>query len=473
MKKLKLLTLIQRKHSMTYHSNENNKNAKNKEKRHLDFWTWCEIALYQFHSPIKVAFLITGLFLSKILLDWLIRSEVLSWANTLINALTGIFGIGKIYFAEYLLTLAVALVVLAFFTKPIDIKQAEKSIKELNIPDSTGNNTPIFIVNKHYKFRSKLRQMIFLGNGTIEDDFRKNDNLLRLGSKMGCYITGVESYGRRNNKLRITYRTVENTEVLEWKNEYLSDKDFELVVGEKLNDELLRINLDEAVHMLIAGSTGSGKSVLLALLLMQSLKKGAKVTIAELGKRGIDWVKWKKLDNCQVISNSKTFKDFFENTLFDEAERRGKLLGSYGCTNISEFNAKIDNGEITDQSKLNRWIVALDEAAQVYLPSRDKDQEEILKPIRSEMDKLVRTYRYCGIHLIIATQIPSSQVLTQDVRYLTNFRVCGVSTGELSKMTIGSEEAASIKQKGRFCTNYGDYFRGFLFRSDELPKYLS
>lgn len=430
-----------------------------------------KIALYQFRSPAKVLFLIVGLTASKLLLNYLIGSEILSRLNIPFNTIVGFFGVGHLYLVEYFVAIFVATIVILIFTKPIDVKFAEKSLRQLDIPDKSGNNTPIFILNKRYKFKSKLRQILFFSNGATLDDFKNNDNLMRLGSKMSCFISGVETCGRKNDKLRVLYRKVDSNSIVKWENSYLSDKDFELVLGQKATGDFAYTNLNSSAHLLIAGSTGSGKSVLLSSLLMQSIRKGAKVVIAEFSKRGVDWTYWKNLKNCDVFTNPKDFSDFFAKEIVSEVEYRANLLTTSGCKNISEYNTKVDNGEI-DGHKLNRLIIALDEAGQVYISSRNKEQEELLKPIREAMDKLVREYRFCGIHLMIATQIPSSQIFSHEIRYLTDLKICGISTKLLSEMVVDTDEAASIKQKGRFCTNNGENFQGFLLReADTLAEF--
>ena len=74
---------------------------------------------------------------------------------------------------------------------------------------------------------------------------------------------------------------------LPWKEEYRSDQDFELLLGESLLGSV-SVDLAKIPHILIGGSTGSGKSVLLKLILMQCAEKGAAVYIADF-KGGVDF----------------------------------------------------------------------------------------------------------------------------------------------------------------------------------------
>ena len=81
--------------------------------------------------------------------------------------------------------------------------------------------------------------------------------------------------------------------LLPWKDKYLSPDNFVLVLGESLTGPVT-VNLTNIPHILLVGSTGSGKSVLLKLLLMQALRKGAEVYIADF-KGGVDFPKvWRQ-----------------------------------------------------------------------------------------------------------------------------------------------------------------------------------
>ena len=88
----------------------------------------------------------------------------------------------------------------------------------------------------------------------------------------------------------------ENKDMLLWKDEYLSDKDFEFVLGESYFGSE-SINISGTPHILIGGASGSGKSKLLKSILMQAKKKEAIVILADM-KGGVDYPtiwhkKWK------------------------------------------------------------------------------------------------------------------------------------------------------------------------------------
>lgn len=81
------------------------------------------------------------------------------------------------------------------------------------------------------------------------------------------------------------------------------------------------------------------------------------------------------------------------------------------------------------------------------------------------------TYRYCGVHAILATQVPSASIFTEEVRYNSD-RICGKANKILSEMAIDSPKASTIskKSKGHFATSWGTEFQGYLFFEKDVFK---
>lgn len=97
-------------------------------------------------------------------------------------------------------------------------------------------------------------------------------------------------------------------DMLLWKDEYLSDKDFEFVLGESYFGSE-SINISGTPHILIGGASGSGKSKLLKSILMQAKKKEAIVILADM-KGGVDYPTiWHK--KCTIITDPNNLKEIF------------------------------------------------------------------------------------------------------------------------------------------------------------------
>lgn len=188
-------------------------------------------------------------------------------------------------------------------------------------------------------------------------------------------------------------------EVLKWKDSYLSLDSFVLVLGESYTGPVT-VNLTHIPHILLGGSTGSGKSVLLKLLLMQALRKGAEVYIADF-KGGVDFPKvWH--EKCRMCFTEEDLCDTLDR-LVEELERRKSALKALGCPNIDAYN------EIAERP-LQRLIYACDEVAEVLdKTGRSKEDKELLAQIENRLSTIARLGRAFGIHLILATQRPGRQ----------------------------------------------------------------
>ena len=250
-------------------------------------------------------------------------------------------------------------------------------------------------------------------------------------------------------------------EVLKWKDSYLSPKSFVLVLGESYTGPVT-VNLAHIPHILLGGSTGSGKSVLLKLLLMQALRKGAEVYIADF-KGGVDFPKvWH--EKCRMCFTEEDLCDTLDR-LVEELERRKSALKALGCPNIDAYN------EIAERP-LQRLIYACDEVAEVLdKTGRSKEDKELLAQIENRLSTIARLGRAFGIHLILATQRPDANIIPGQIKNNMDFRVCGRADSVLSQIILDNTSAAEQIPKdarGRFITGDGTVFQGYLFDEEQI-----
>ena len=250
-------------------------------------------------------------------------------------------------------------------------------------------------------------------------------------------------------------------EVLKWKDSYLSLDSFVLVLGESYTGPVT-VNLTHIPHILLGGSTGSGKSVLLKLLLMQALRKGAEVYIADF-KGGVDFPKvWH--EKCRMCFTEEDLCDTLDR-LVEELERRESALKALGCPNIDAYN------EIAERP-LQRLIFACDEVAEVLdKTGRSKEDKELLAQIENRLSTIARLGRAFGIHLILATQRPDANIIPGQIKNNMDFRVCGRADSVLSQIILDNTSAAEQIPKdarGRFITGDGTVFQGYLFDEEQI-----
>ena len=250
-------------------------------------------------------------------------------------------------------------------------------------------------------------------------------------------------------------------EVLKWEDSYLSSKSFVLVLGESYTGPVT-VNLAHIPHILLGGSTGSGKSVLLKLLLMQALHKDAEVYIADF-KGGVDYPKvWH--EKCRMCFTEEDLL-YTLNQLVAVLEYRKKALKELGSPNIDAYNE-------TTENKLPRLIFACDEVAEVLdKTGRSKEDKELLAQIENRLSTIARLGRAFGIHLILATQRPDANIIPGQIKNNMDFRVCGRADSVLSQIILDNTSAAEQIPKdarGRFITGDGTVFQGYLFDEGQL-----
>lgn len=249
--------------------------------------------------------------------------------------------------------------------------------------------------------------------------------------------------------------------LLPWKDKYLSPDNFVLVLGESLTGPVA-VNLANIPHILLGGSTGSGKSVLLKLLLMQALRKGAEVYIADF-KGGVDFPKvWRQ--KCHMCFREDTLL-YVLGQLVAVLEARKGWLEEAGCKDLDTFNKATGEG-------LPRLVFACDEVAELLdRTGRSKEDKERLNQIENRLATLARLGRAFGIHLILATQRPDANILPGQIKNNMDFRVCGRADSILSGIILGNTSAAEQIPKdarGRFITGTGTVFQGYLFDESRL-----
>lgn len=250
-------------------------------------------------------------------------------------------------------------------------------------------------------------------------------------------------------------------EVLKWKDSYLSPKSFVLVLGESYTGPVT-VNLAHIPHILLGGSTGSGKSVLLKLLLMQALRKGAEVYIADF-KGGVDFPKaWH--EKCRMCFTEEDLR-YTLDQLAAVLEYRKNAFKALGCPNIDAYN------ETTEQP-LPRLIFACDEVAEMLgKTGADNERKKLLAQIENKLSTIARQGRAFGIHLILATQRPDATIIPSQIRNNMDFRVCGRADSVLSQIILDNTSAAEQipeDARGRFITGDGTVFQGYLFDEGQL-----
>lgn len=337
---------------------------------------------------------------------------------------------------------------------PIGAMTINENLWRIGLTNHAGESP--LLLRKYVEDKElNITVMEFESNGISMMEWQ--DRQERIETALNVHIVRLE---QGKSKRRILLYTVSGNNVLPkkifWQEKYLSGEDFTLILGRSMIGQE-SINLAKIPHILLGGSTGSGKSILLKLLIMQSVKKGADVYIADF-KGGVDFLPvWHR--KCNIITDEKQLLEILI-ILVNELEIRKEILRKSGYANIGEYNK-----ENTD--KLKRIIFACDEAAEVLdKTGLSKEAKELVIKIESKLSVIARQGRAFGIHLILATQRPDANILSGQIRNNIDYRVCGRADNVLSQIILDNTEAADKipkESQGLFVTNSGIVFQGYLF----------
>ena len=177
----------------------------------------------------------------------------------------------------------------------------------------------------------------------------------------------------------------------------------EIILGQDDEGNSSRVDLARLPHLLIAGSTGSGKSVVLNSLICSLIQKNQPedLRLVLVDPKRVEFAAYKNLKNlfCPIIraEMALTLFDF----LVEEMEVRYKILEKNNVKNISELNA-------LEGLKLPFLVVVVDEYADLKWSAP--------KELETKICSLAQKARAAGIHLILATQRPSADVLTGTIK---------------------------------------------------------
>ena len=344
------------------------------------------------------------------------------------------------------------LVILILFGTPCGFNKTSNEFQRIGMTNSAGE-VPMLLTRTQDKRHSNVEILEFDAVGIPLTEWEKERGYIEAALNVNI-VKIVEGRNKRRILLHVVPADSGLPDFIEWNDSYLTDDDSTLILG-KSQLGLESVDLSKIPHILLGGSTGSGKSILLKVLLVQSLKKNAIVSIADF-KGGVDFPRvWH--DKCKMCFDEDTLLTLLTE-LTDELERRKTLLKDTECANISDYNKH-------SAVPLQRHIFACDEVAEVLdKTGLTKEQKERIGLIENRLSIIARQGRAFGIHLILATQRPDANILSGQIRNNIDCRVCGRADTILSQIILDNTTAAEQIPKhraGRFILHDGTVFQGF------------
>jgi len=247
----------------------------------------------------------------------------------------------------------------------------------------------------------------------------------------GKQAVGIEVPNR--NRSVVGFREIIEMDLPEWKKMAVP-----VVLGKDILGKAQLIDLVKTPHMLIAGATGSGKSVCVNSLILSILYKRSfeDVKMILVDPKVVELKLYNNIPHLltPVITEPKKALQALQWCLC-EMERRYALLDSMGVRDISNYNAKIKEQKICTE-KLPYIVVIIDEFADLMATS-GKELENIVA-------RLTAMSRAVGIHLVLATQRPSVNVITglikANIPTRIAFMVASRTDSNIIIDTVGAEK---------------------------------
>jgi DNA segregation ATPase FtsK/SpoIIIE, S-DNA-T family len=251
----------------------------------------------------------------------------------------------------------------------------------------------------------------------------------------------------------INRQTIALREIVE-ANEFLnSSSKLTLAMGRDLHGRIRITDLAAMPHLLIAGSTGTGKSVFINSLMMSILYKASPddVKMVLVDPKRLELNLYENIPHliAPVVTDPKIASNVLRNAT-KEMENRLKLLAQRGVRNIDQYNRTFqkagqstlfDNIEDAEHKPLPYLVIVIDELADLMMVDTNNVEESITR--------LAQMARAVGIHLILATQRPSVDVITGLIKANFPARISFRVASKVDSRTIlDSNGSESLLGKG-------------------------
>lgn len=272
----------------------------------------------------------------------------------------------------------------------------------------------------------------------LEDDIALS--LAALGIRIIAPIPGKGTIGievPNKNREMVSIKSVLSTEKF-----MKSDKELPVALGRTISNEVQIVDLAKMPHILMAGATGQGKSVGLNVLLTSLLykKHPSQLKFVLVDPKKVELSLFNKIERHflaklpdseeAIITDTKKVVNTL-NSLCIEMDRRYDLLKAGGARNLKEYNAKFVKRKLNPE-KGHRFlpyiVLVIDELADLMMTAG--------KEVETPIARLAQLARAIGIHLVVATQRPSVNVITGVIKANFPARLSFRVTSKIDSRTI-------------------------------------
>lgn len=220
---------------------------------------------------------------------------------------------------------------------------------------------------------------------------------------------------------------LENLSLLKKENNSLN-----ILTGIKVDGDVEIFDLAKAPHLLVAGTTGSGKTIFLYSIIVSLLSQfdADEIDFLLVDPKETDFAYFEDLPNLKgngVIIEADKAVEMLKQIYDEEVKKRTKIIREAKCRDINSFNEKNPN------NKLKRLVIVIDEFSDLIMTAEGLGMR---KEFEDLMLMYVQRVRSCGIHLIVATQRPSAKIVSGNIKANMPCRVSFHLISHIDSQTI-------------------------------------
>jgi S-DNA-T family DNA segregation ATPase FtsK/SpoIIIE len=215
-------------------------------------------------------------------------------------------------------------------------------------------------------------------------------------------------------------------------------------LGKDISGQPILTDISDMPHMLIAGATGSGKSVCVNSILMSILLRARpdQVKMVLIDPKRVELNLYSDIPHLMtpVVTNPKQAATALTWAV-GEMEDRFQVLAEVGARNISQYNAIIANQKDSDVQPMPYMLVCIDELADLMMVAAGEVEDAICR--------IAQLARAVGIHLIVATQRPSTDIITGLIKANITHRIAFAVSSQIdSRVILDTPGAEKLVGKG-------------------------
>ena len=326
---------------------------------------------------------------------------------------------------------------------PYDLLAENKDVKDTDYTEELQSNAKV-LVETLRSFRVGIKEVTYSRGPTITRYELKPEvgtrvrsianlvddialNLATSGVRIEAPIPNKPAVGIEvPNKVRATVYLrdlIENNKFIEAKSRLTAS------LGMDVGGNPIYFDVAKMPHLLIAGTTGSGKSICINCIIISLLYKSKPedVKLILIDPKKVEFNMYKNIPHlyCPIVSEPKKAAGALASAVA-EMERRFELIESVGVRDIASYNAVTENDP--EKEYMPQMVIIIDELADLMMTARDE--------VETSICRLAQKARAAGIHVILGTQRPSVDVITGLIKANVPSRIACTVTSQVDSRTI-------------------------------------